>query len=111
MQSNKGAGEKQKKRVSKPVLKHRSSRSEIFCKKCFLRNFAKFTGNTCARVSFLLKLQNNYKKAAHFKRFNLCLLQISRWGYYLSISDNYISRQGYIYFEKNIENCYMKKCQ
>ena len=36
----------------------RSSRPEVFCKKDVLRNFAKFTGNnTCARVSFLIKLQ------------------------------------------------------
>ena len=25
---------------------------EVFCKKDGLRNFAEFTGNTCARVSF-----------------------------------------------------------
>ena len=56
MQSNKGAGEKQKKRVSKPVLKHRSSRSEIFCKKCFLRNFAKFTGKHLCQSLFLSKV-------------------------------------------------------
>ena len=29
----------------------------MFCKKGVLRNFAKFTRNTCARVSFLIKLQ------------------------------------------------------
>ena len=29
----------------------------MFCEKGVLRNFAKFTGNTCARVSFLIKLQ------------------------------------------------------
>ena len=29
----------------------------MFCKKDVLRNFAKFTGNTWARVSFLMKLQ------------------------------------------------------
>ena len=29
---------------------------EVFCKKGFLTNFAKFTGNTCAKVSFLIKL-------------------------------------------------------
>ena len=54
MQSNKGTGEKQKKKVSKPVLKHRSSRSEIFCKKCFLRNFAKFAGkHLCQSLVFI----------------------------------------------------------
>ena len=30
---------------------------ELFYKKCVLRNFVKLTGNTCARVSFLIKLQ------------------------------------------------------
>ena len=33
----------------------RSSRPEVFCKKCVLRNFPKFAGSTCARVTFLLK--------------------------------------------------------
>ena len=37
--------------------KYRSSRPEKFCKKGVLRNFAKFQENTCARVSFLIKLQ------------------------------------------------------
>ena len=36
--------------------KSRSSRPEVFCKKGVRRNFAKFSGNTCARVSFLIKL-------------------------------------------------------
>ena len=35
----------------------RSSRPDAFCEKGVLRDFAKFTGNTCARVSFLIKLQ------------------------------------------------------
>ena len=30
---------------------------EVFCKKGFLRNFAKFTGKTPVPVSFLIKLQ------------------------------------------------------
>ena len=30
---------------------------EVFCEKGVLRNFAKFTGNTCGRLSFLRKLQ------------------------------------------------------
>ena len=38
--------------------KLRNSRTEeVFCKKGVLGNFAKFTENTCARVSFLIKLQ------------------------------------------------------
>ena len=36
---------------------YRGSHPEVFYKKGVLRNFAKFTGNTCARVSFLIKLQ------------------------------------------------------
>ena len=35
----------------------RSSCPEVFCKKGVLRNFTKSTGNTCATVSFLIKLQ------------------------------------------------------
>ena len=33
-------------------LKLRSSHLKVFCRKVVLRNFLKFTGNTCARVSF-----------------------------------------------------------
>ena len=39
------------------VLKIRSSRPEVFCKKVVLRNFANSEENTCARVSLLIKLQ------------------------------------------------------
>ena len=35
----------------KGLWSNRSSLPEVFCKKSVLRNFAKFTGNTCARVS------------------------------------------------------------
>ena len=35
----------------------RSSRPEVFCKKGVLRNFANSQENTCARASFLIKLQ------------------------------------------------------
>ena len=35
----------------------RSSCQEVFYKKGVLRNFAKFTGEHCARVSFLIKFQ------------------------------------------------------
>ena len=35
----------------------RSSRQGVFCEKGVPRNFAKFTENSCARVSFLMKLQ------------------------------------------------------
>ena len=40
-------------------LKSKSSHPEVFCKKGVFRNFAKLTGNTCARVSFLIKLQQS----------------------------------------------------
>ena len=39
------------------VLKIRSSRPKVFCKKGVLRNFANSEENTCARVSLLIKLQ------------------------------------------------------
>ena len=39
------------------AIKRKSSRPEVFCKKGVVRNFAKFTGKPCARVSFLMKSQ------------------------------------------------------
>ena len=39
------------------VENYRSSRPEVFCKKCFLKTFSKFTENTFARVSLLITLQ------------------------------------------------------
>ena len=35
----------------------RSSLPEVFCKESVLESFAKFTGKTCATVSFFIKLQ------------------------------------------------------
>ena len=35
----------------------KSSPPEVFPKKGVLRSFAKFTGNTCARDSFLINMQ------------------------------------------------------
>ena len=35
----------------------RSIRPLVFCKKCVLKNFAKFTENTCVGVTFLIKSQ------------------------------------------------------
>ena len=49
----------------------RSSRLEVFFKKVVLRNFAKFQENTCARVSFLRKLQAsvcNFLKKSFWNR-------------------------------------------
>ena len=39
------------------TLKVQRQPPEVFYKKDILKNFAKFTGNTCAWVSFLIKLQ------------------------------------------------------
>ena len=39
------------------MLKGQKQPLEVFYKKSVLRNFAKFTGNTFARDSFLIKLQ------------------------------------------------------
>ena len=44
---------------------------EVFCKKGVLRNFAKFTGNTCARDSFLIKLQALSLRPAPFLKKSL----------------------------------------
>ena len=38
------------------ALSHRSSRPEVFCKKVFLEISQSSQGNTCARISFLIKL-------------------------------------------------------
>ena len=35
-----------------------SSHPDVFCKKGILKNFAKCTGNICARVFFAIKLQD-----------------------------------------------------
>ena len=43
-------------KTNKGVL-FRSSRSEVFCKKVFLKFLQNSQGNTCARVSFYIKLQ------------------------------------------------------
>ena len=37
------------------LTKFRSTRPKVFCNKCVLKNFEKFTGNAGARVSFLFK--------------------------------------------------------
>ena len=42
-----------------PQVRIRSSHPDVFCKKGVLRKFAKFTGNICAGVSFLIKLQDS----------------------------------------------------
>ena len=38
-------------------VRYRSSRPVVFCEKGVLRIFVKFTGNACARVYLLIKLQ------------------------------------------------------
>ena len=59
----------------------RSSRPEVFCKKGVLRNIAKLTENTCARVSFLIKLQASAKKQTLVQVFseNFVKFQITRF--------------------------------
>ena len=48
------------------------SRPELFFKKGVLRNFTKFTGKTCARDSFLIKLQVSGLKTVTLLKKNLC---------------------------------------
>ena len=72
------------------MLISRSSRPKVFCKKVILRNFAKFTENTYARVSFLMKLQAGlqlYQKRdwhrcfpVHFAKFPDLFLQNTSGG-------------------------------
>ena len=54
----------------------------MFCKNGVLRNFAKFTGSTCAIVSFLIKFQiracNFIKKEALAQVFSCELCKISK---------------------------------
>ena len=44
-------------KFNKSVWKARSSRPEMFCKKCLLENFANFTGIHLCQSLFLIKLQ------------------------------------------------------
>ena len=52
-------------RTSLPRATFRSSHQRCSIKKGVFRNFTKFTGNTCARVSFLIKLQALKKRLWH----------------------------------------------
>ena len=54
---------------------YRSSYPEVFCKKVFLKNFAKFTGNTCARVTFLIKLQLQFSTLLKKKLWHRWILR------------------------------------
>ena len=53
---------------------------EVFYKKSVLKSFAKFTGNTCAGVSFLIKLQafkiSLLKSRERYKYFPVKFLRI-----------------------------------
>ena len=42
--------------VSREKLEDRSSRPEVLCKKCFLRNFSKFTGKHLCHGPFFNKV-------------------------------------------------------
>ena len=53
----------------------RISRPEVFCKKGVLKSFAKFTENTCARVSFIIKF---IKKEALAQVFSFEFCEIFR---------------------------------
>ena len=52
-------------RANLPRATFRSSHQRCSIKKSVLRNFTKFTGNTFARVSFLIKLQALKKRLWH----------------------------------------------
>ena len=54
--------------------RNRSSRPEVFYKKVVLRNFGKFTGNTFARVSFLIELIFNFFKKEFLTQVFSCEL-------------------------------------
>ena len=69
-------------KTSFPHERDRSSRPEVFCKKGVLRNFAKFTGKTCARVSFFNKVAgkvcNFIKKESLAQVFSCEFCEISK---------------------------------
>ena len=48
----------------------RSSRPEVFCRKCVLRSFTNSQESTCARVSFLIKLRAWGKPKVKVNTFN-----------------------------------------
>ena len=45
------------------IIKHGSSRPEVFCKKGVLRNFAKFTGKHLCQGLFFNKVAGAYRKS------------------------------------------------
>ena len=51
---------------------NRNSRREVFCKKGGIKNFAKFTGNTCGRVSFLIKALYQKKRLVQVFSCKFC---------------------------------------
>ena len=53
------------------TLKFRSSRPEVFCKMVFFKISQNSQENTCARVSFLIKLQAKIFKNTYFYRTTL----------------------------------------
>ena len=61
---------------------NRSSLPKVFCEKHVIRNFAKLTGNTCARASFLKKLHalacNFIKKETLAQVFSCEFCEISK---------------------------------
>ena len=59
------------------IRKYWNSHQRCSMKKGVLRNFAKFTGNTCARAVFLWSLQNFYKHLFYRTRPDDCFLNKS----------------------------------
>ena len=60
------------------TLMHRSSRPEVFCKRVFLEILQNSQENTCARVSFLTKLQaealQNTSGGCFWMHYSHCVL-------------------------------------
>ena len=46
-------------RLSEHFQKERSSRPEVFCKKCVLENFTKFTGKQLCQIIFFNKVADH----------------------------------------------------
>ena len=72
--------------LATPPIRCRGIRSEVFCEKGVLKNFAKFTGKHLFRVSFLIKLQaeacNFFRKETLTQMFLCAFCEIFKNTYF-----------------------------
>ena len=72
------------------LIRFRSSCPKMFCKKCALRNFAKFTGKHLCQGLFLIKLQAStlLKKRLWHRCFPVNMVKFSRRPFYRTSPDD-----------------------